>query len=284
MHFTFPTGGYICCLIVLLLSKPAAYSQNQTLYAIEALPLQVSAESTVSLSFAAAVKAVDRGSAELLAQKAKGVENVVLLRASRSGMLPTSLIVITADGELHTFQVEYQQRPASIGLQIMPKKHQPAAASFPDATDQAHIQESISFAAAQRSNLRRKAAAGGLSVKVDGLYVSGQVICVRLSLHNRSVIDYQTETLRVFTCDKKQIKRSASQHQELALIGSSGEYGQIKASEQKTVVVALTKMTLAKNKNLFIELRERGGARHIRLPLRARHLSKIARIEAASNL
>jgi len=284
MHFTLPTGGYICCLILLVLSKPAAYSQDPTLYAIQALPLQVSAESTVSLSFAAAVKALDRGSPELLAQKAKGVENVVLLRASRSQMPPTSLIVITADGEVHTFQVEYQHKPSAIGLQVIPNKHQPTAARFPGTIQQKQIRESISIAAAQRSNLRRKAAAGGLSVKVDGLYVSGEVICIRLSLDNRSVIDYQTETLRVFSCDKKQIKRSASQRQELALIGSAGEYGQIKGSEQKTVVIALAKTTLAKNKNLIIELSERGGARHIRLPLRARHLSKIARIEAASNL
>lgn len=284
MLFTFPTGRYIGCLILLLLCKPAAYSQHQTLYAIEPLPLQVSDESTVSLSFAAAIKTVDRGTAELLAQKANGVENVLLLRAARSGINPTSLIVITADSEIHTFQVEYQQRPASIGLQVMPKKHQPAAARFPKTIDQAQISEAVSAAAAQRSNLRRRASTGGLSIKVDGLYVSGQVICIRLRLQNHSVIDYQTETLGIFICDKKQIKRSASQQQQLELIGSAGEYDLIKASEQKTVVVALAKTTLAKNKNLLIELRERGGARHVRLPLRARHLSKITRIEASSDL
>ncbi|MGX5857964.1 DUF4138 domain-containing protein [Dyadobacter jiangsuensis] len=282
MLFTFSNGGYICCLILLLVCKPA-YSQNSSLYAIEALPLQVSAESTVSLSFAAAIKTVDRGSAELLAQKANGVENVVLLRAARSGMLPTSLIVITADGELHTFQVEYQQQPACIGLQVMPKKHQPAAARFPDTISQAQISEQVSAAMDQPSNLHRKAAAGGLSVKIDGLYISGGVICIRLKLYNRSVIDYQTESLRVFSCDKRQIKRSASQQQQLELIGSCGEYDLVGASEQKTVVVALAKTTLPKNRILVLELRERGGARHIRLPLRARHLSKIARIEASSN-
>jgi len=279
-----PTGRWICRLILLLLLPPAAYSQTQTLHAIEALPLQVSAECTVSLSFAAAVKTVDRGSAELLAQKAKGVENVVLLRASRSGMGPTSLIVITADGDIHPFQVEYQQQPACISLQIMPRQRQPTAARFPETIDQSQIDEPLSAALAQPSNLSRKAAEGGFSVKVDGLYVSGPVICIRLKLDNRSVIDYQTETLRIFTCDKKQIKRSASQQQHLELIGSLGEYDQIKALEQKTVVVALAKTTLPKSKNLIIELDERGGARHISVPLKARHLSKIARIPTTSNL
>lgn len=284
MHFTSGIGGYMCCLMIMLLSSSTGYGQSPALYAIEPLPLQVSAERTVSLSFAAAVKNVDRGSAELLAQKAKGVENVVLLRAARSQMQPTSLIVITADGQIHTFEVEYQQRPSCIGLQVMPKQHQPAAARFSNTIDQSQIQESVSLAMDQQSNLNRKAQVGDFSVKVDGLYVSGPVICIRLRMANRSVIDLQIETLRIFASDKKQIKRSASQQQELALIGSSEDSDQIKASEQKTVVVALAKTTLPKSKNLVIQITERGGARHISVPLKARHLSKIAAIPIPSDL
>lgn len=284
MDFTSRISGYICWVMIIFLSPSKGQGQNQTLHVIQALPLQVSAESTVSLSFAAAVKTVDRGSAELLAQKARGVENVVLLRAARSGIQPTSLIVITADGQIHTFQVEYQQQLSCIGLQVISKQHQPAAAQFAERIDQSQIDESLSAAAGQRRNLSRKSKAGDFSAKVDGLYVSGQVICIRLRMANRSVIDYQAETLRIFVCDKKQIKRSGSQRQELELIGSSQEYDQIKASEQKTVVAALAKTTLPKNKNLIIELRERDGARHISLPLKARHLSKIAPLQTASNL
>jgi conjugative transposon TraN protein len=284
MHFTSGISGYMCCLVIMLLSKSTGYAQNQPLYAIESLPLQVSAESTVSLSFAAAVKNVDRGSAELLAQKAKGVENVVLLRAARSDIQPTSLIVITADGQIHTFEVRYQQRPSCIGLQVLPKQHQPGDARFAKAIDQTQIQESVSLAMDQQSNLRRKGAAGDFSVQVDGLYVSGPVICIRLRMANRSVIDYEIETLRIFASDRKQIKRSASQQQELELIGSSSESDQIKASEQRTVVLALVKTTLPKSKNLVIQLTERGGARHISVPLKARHLSKIAAIPTTSHL
>lgn len=284
MYLTIKTAVFLFCLTQLFSPWKNALAQNQGLYAIQTLPLEVSESRTLMLSFPAAVKSLDRGSAELLAQKAKGTENVVLLKAAHSQIQPTSLIVITTDGDIHTFEVQYQQRPSVIGLQIMPKHHQPAAAQLPGATDQNQIQQAISLAAAQKSNLNRKAASGGFSATVEGVYVCGPLMCIRLSLENRSVIDYDTQTLSVLTRDKKQIKRTASQQQLLPLIGSSAAAGQIKASEQKTVILAVAKTTLPRSKNLVIQLIERSGARHLDIKMTAKDLSKIAAIPKASNL
>lgn len=283
MHLFIKMAVYISCLIHLL-THPTAIAQNQGLYAIESLPIEVSAGRTVSLSFAAAVKSVDRGSAELLAQKAKGTENVVLIKAARQDIQPTSLLVITADGDLHAFEVRYQQQPSSIGLQIMPRRQQPLAAHMPKTIDQNQIQEGLKLATDQPPNLRRKSVAGDVSLAVDGLYIAGAVMYLRLSLENRSVIDYQIETLRFLTSDNKQIRRSASQQDELLPIGRPAAADQIKASEQKTLVVALAKMTLPESKSLIIQLTERSGSRHITVRLKAKHLAKIARIPSVSNL
>lgn len=283
MHHFIKMAVYIPCLIHLL-AQPKAFAQNDRLYAIESLPLEVSAARTVSLSFAAAVKSVDRGSAELLAQKAKGTENVVLIKAAREEMEPTSLLVITADGDLHVFEVRYQQQPSSIGLQIMPSRQQPLAAQMPKTIDQNQIQQALKLAAAQPPNLRRKSLAGDVSLEVDGLYIAGAVMYLRLSLENRSVIDYQIETLRFLASDNKQIRRSASQQDELLPIGGSVATDQIRASEQKTLVVALAKMTLPESKSLLVQLTEHSGSRHITVRLKGKHLAKIARIPSVSNL
>ncbi|MGN7890048.1 conjugative transposon protein TraN [Dyadobacter endophyticus] len=283
MHHFIKMAVYISCLIHLL-AQPKAFAQNDRLYAIESLPLEVSAARTVSLSFAAAVKSVDRGSAELLAQKAKGTENVVLIKAAREEMEPTSLLVITADGDLHVFEVRYQQQPSSIGLQIMPSRQQPLAAQMPKTIDQNQIQQALKLAADQPPNLRRKSLAGDVSLEVDGLYIAGAVMYLRLSLENRSVIDYQIETLRFLASDNKQIRRSASQQDELLPIGGSVATDQIRASEQKTLVVALAKMTLPESKSLLVQLTEHSGSRHITVRLKAKHLAKIARIPSVSNL
>ncbi|MCF0075394.1 conjugative transposon protein TraN [Dyadobacter sp. CY261] len=275
MHLTIKTAACLCWLIQLLAhSKTSA--QNERLYAIEPVPLEVSASRTVSLSFSAPVKSLDRGSADLLAQKAKSTENVVLLKAARPQMQPTSLIVITADGELHTFEVRYQEQPSSLGLHLFASRHQPHAAELSEGIDQSVINEGIGLAVIKKPNLDRRRQAAGFSASIDGYYVKGPVMFLRLKLENRSVIDYRIQTLRVFTTDKKQIKRSASQRDELSVIGSSERTDQVKAGEKKTLVLAIAKLTIPENKRLSIGITEANGARNLAIDLKKKHISRIA--------
>lgn len=274
MHLFIKMAVYTSCLTHLLI-HPTATAQNGALYAIEALPLEVSASRTVSLSFAASVKAVDRGSAELLAQKVAGTDNVVLVKAARKDIGPTSLTIITADGDLHVFEARYKEEPSALGLQLIPRQHQPPAARISETIEHNQIKEGINLATAAKPNLNRKQEASGFSATIDGFYVSGAVIYLRLSLENRAAIDYDLETLRLFTEDKKQVRRSASQQNELRVIGSSGEIKTIKASEQKTLVVAIPKLTLPKSKRLFLRLTEHDGARNLSVSLKQKHLNRI---------
>lgn len=274
MHLFIKMAVSTSCLIHLL-THPTATAQNQGLYAIESLPLEVSASRTVSISFAARVKAVDRGSAELLAQKAAATDNIVLVKAARKDIGPTSLTIITADGDLHVFEVSYQEEPSALGLQLIPGQHQPPAARISETIEQKQIKEGINLATAAKPNLNRKREASGFSATIDGFYVLGPVMYLRLSLENRSAIDYDLETLRLFTEDTKQIRRLASQRDELCVIGSSGQTRLIKASEQKTLVLAISKMTLPKTKRLAISITERNGARNLSISLKQKHLNKV---------
>jgi conjugative transposon TraN protein len=266
----------ICRLTLIFVFNLGARAQNNSLFAIQTLPIEVSASRTVSLSFPAAVKALDRGSAELLAQKAKGAENVVLLKAARTGTPQTSLIVITADGDLHSFEVFYREEPSAISLQVMPKSHKPQTAQFSGVTGETRIKEGIRLAISKKPNITRRKQAGSFSTTLDGLYVLGPVMYLRLSFENRSVIDYDIETLRLFTAGKKQIKRSASQEEALMVMGMSEEIQQVKASEQTTLVLAIPKMTLPKNRRLSLAVSERNGARQLVITLKSKDLDRVA--------
>lgn len=52
----------------------------------------------------------------MLAQKAKGVENILLIKAGRENFLETNLSVITADGKLYSFVLGYINNPTAINL------------------------------------------------------------------------------------------------------------------------------------------------------------------------
>src|SRR5690606_26201082 len=80
--------------------------------------IEVTFNKTSSLVFPALIKSVDRGSRDVLAQKAKGVENVLQLKAARPGFAETNLTVITADGEIQHFTVSYSKKPESLVVKI----------------------------------------------------------------------------------------------------------------------------------------------------------------------
>src|SRR3954470_1354464 len=83
---------------------------------IEPYPLKITLNKTTNLIFPYAIKSVDRGSADVLAQKAKGVENILLVKAARENFPETNLSVITADGKLYSFVLNYISNPPAINL------------------------------------------------------------------------------------------------------------------------------------------------------------------------
>src|SRR4051812_37752723 len=90
--------------LFLLFTSVATLSQSQTVKLqttiIEPYPLNITLNKTTNLIFPYAIKSVDRGSADVLAQKAKGVENILLVKAGKENFSETNLSVITADGKL----------------------------------------------------------------------------------------------------------------------------------------------------------------------------------------
>ena len=86
------------CLAIFLAIATNGFSQIITNDSLD-----ITYSKTTSLVFPFSIKGVDRGSKDVLAQKAKGVENVLQLKAARRSFPETNLTIITADGNLHHF-------------------------------------------------------------------------------------------------------------------------------------------------------------------------------------
>ena len=85
------------------LTRPVTFDRMVPPYALE-----VTFNKTVHLIFPAAIKYVDLGSADILAGKADGSENVLRVKAAlRDFSRETNLAVITDDGSYYTFNVTY---------------------------------------------------------------------------------------------------------------------------------------------------------------------------------
>jgi len=87
-------------------------------------PLQITTGKTSSLIFPGIIKSVDRGSREVLAQKAKDVSNVLHVKAAKEDFSETNLTVITADGLLYHFTVRYAADPGVLTFDMGPPPRQ----------------------------------------------------------------------------------------------------------------------------------------------------------------
>jgi hypothetical protein len=106
--------------IFLLFVNTIAYSQKMVevlkTTIIEPYHLTITWNKTTNLLFPYGIRSVDRGSPDVLAQKAKGTENILLVKASKENFAETNLSVITSDGKLYSFILRYSNNPSLLNI------------------------------------------------------------------------------------------------------------------------------------------------------------------------
>src|SRR5882672_1873022 len=103
-------------LFFLLLGLLAMNAQSQP--RDESRNVEVTFNKTSTLVFPTAITSVDRGSRDLIAQKAKGVNNVLQIKAGKPNFRETNLTVITSDGGLYHFFIRYSEQPTVFTVSI----------------------------------------------------------------------------------------------------------------------------------------------------------------------
>ncbi|WAC13250.1 DUF4138 domain-containing protein [Dyadobacter pollutisoli] len=252
-----------------------ASAQDASLASQKTLALQVSLNQTVSVRFPEAITSVDRGSSQLLAKKAPTVENVLLLKAGSPDMPPTSLMVILSDGSLHSFQVQFSSGPVPIGLELLSDTAPGAVTTAQLSGQQPLIRHEMGKAQGMPRNLRVKASTQGIKARIDGFYIAGDRIYLRLSLANHSVIGYDLASVALYLQDKAQPKRTAAQQKQIIPLLPLPKQNTIASGGQLTVVIPLPKLTIDRRKYLAVQIHENTGSRNISIRLKASHFRKM---------
>jgi Bacteroides conjugative transposon TraN protein len=232
---------------------------------MEPYQLDITTGKTTNLVFPAAITSVDRGSAAVLAQKAKGVENILQVKAATVVFEETNLTVITADGKLYSFLVDYAPSPVYLNINL----------GVHNAAPENVLQSSCMAASHAKNNghgLSDKS--GRAELTVQGFYIREEHLFCKLRLENRSQIAYDMEQLRFYTRDKKQARRTASQETEVHPDYIYGDTTTLKGKAAAQMVAALPKFTIPDGKYLYVELLERNGGRHFFIKVSNRKLMK----------
>ncbi len=259
----------ISVLGVCLMMAASVFAQVPQPQVITAMNLYVTYNKTSNLLFPYVIKSVDRGSRDLLAQKAKGVENILQVKAGKADFPETNLSIVTADGKLYAFNVLYAEKPGELNW-LFPKDKAPQAGPvlFPDSVHSSVLEENAAWVSDQPGMFKRLTDHSfGIQVRLKGLYIDHDVFYYQLELRNTTHINYSPDLLRLFIKDRRQSKRTASQEllQEPLLI--YGNAAMIAANSTQTIVVALPKFTIPDKKQLVVQVMERHGGRHLQLKL-----------------
>lgn len=244
--------------------------------------IEVTFNKTSSVIFPAAITSVDRGSRDILAQRAKGVNNILQLKAGTLNFKETNLTVITADGNLHHFFVKYSDKPSrytvNIGISPLADSNQLLFQSEMTEADLKQLSEEI----LSREDDRKIKSYTKYDMKLllRGIYIEDNVMFFHLSIENKSNIPYHNEVLRFSIRDKRQSKRTASQEVSEAAIHQTGDASMIDGKSSNELVFAIPKFTIPDAKLLRIELKEKRGGRHLFIDVKNNSIIKARRVKS----
>ena len=274
-------------LSILLLCTYYLKAQPGTVKVIQPYELEVSNNKTSNLIFPYAVKSVDRGCEQLLAQKARDVENILQVKASVRNIAPTNLTVVTSDGKFYSFLVRYVDNPITLNLSFGNDKAESEQsgikASFSDALNEKKLALQAAFVAAAPSFFNIKAKDYSIILGLDAIHVADSVLWITLHLNNRSLIDLDVSGVRFFVSDRKRARRTAVQDVELMPIYRRGDV-LLKGKGSCRLYFAFRPYVIDRSKELQIQVIDEDSGRHLLLQIGHRKLLKARRIIDKGNI
>lgn len=213
--------------------------------------ISVTSDKTTSLIFPFIIKHVDRGTKDILVQQVTEAKNILFLKAAVKNFNSTNLSVITEDGSLYGFDINYKSDPDHLIYHLPVKDKESASFYARDILDNASNMHGIT----DRS--------WGAISKVKGIYVKDDIIYYQLQIINKSPIDYDLDFLHFYLSDKKKVKRTAFQEYQISPILTVGNIKCVKANSNSIIVAALKKFTIPNGHELVIDIHEKDGGRNL---------------------
>jgi conjugative transposon TraN protein len=254
-------------------TRPLTFDRMIPPYALE-----VTFNKTVHVIFPAPIRYVDLGSADLLAAKADGTENVLRVKAAlRDFSRESNLSVITEDGAYYTFNVKYADEPVKLAVEMTDFLHDGEAVNHPNNALAVYMEElgqespllvKLIMQSIYKNNDREIKHLGskrfGIQHTLKGVYTHNGLLYLHLQLKNSSNVPFNIDFITFKIVDKKVAKRTAIQEQVIWPLRAYNNLMVIGGKRTERTIFTLPKFTIPDDKMLVIELNEQEGGRHPR--------------------
>lgn len=241
---------------------------------------------TVSIIFDSPIRSVDLGSRDIIANRANDVENVLKVKAGRLGFNETNFSVITADGKFFSFVANFNESPTILALNLATAKVNngeqitiDSKSSFINGQNvrdgviqfagvratQSEVVANCDNVMKKHRNVRHLGVEGNLmEAALKGVFIKDNVIYYKMSITNKSNINYDIDFVRFFIVDKTVTKRTSVQEIELLPFYVYNEaIRTIKGKMTVEKVYAFQKFTIPDNKRVIVMAGEVNGGRNM---------------------
>ena len=248
-------------------TRPLTFDRMIPPYALE-----VTFSKTVHVIFPAPIRYVDLGSADLLAAKADGTDNVLRVKAAFRGFSRESnLSVITEDGSYYTFNVKYADEPVKLSIEMTDFLHNGEAVNRPNNALAVYMQELGQESPLLVKLIMQSKHIGskrfGIQHTLKGIYTHNGLLYFHLQLKNSSNVPFNVDFITFKIVDKKVAKRTAIQEQVIWPLRAYNNLMLIGGQQTERMIFTLAKFTIPDDKMLVVELNEQEGGRHQRFTL-----------------
>lgn len=253
------------------MTRPLTFNRMIPPYALE-----VTFDKTVHVIFPTAIRYVDLGSANLLAGKADGTENVLRVKAAlRDFSRESNLSVITEDGSYFTFNVKYADEPVKLSVEMTDFIHDGEAVNRPNNALEIYMQElgqespllvKLIMQSIHKNDKREIKHIGckrfGIQYTLKGIYSHNSLLYFHMQLKNSSNVPFNVDYITVKIVDKQVAKRTAIQEQVIMPLRAYNQLTVIGGKRTERTVFTLPGFTIPDDKQLIVELAEQNGGRH----------------------
>ncbi|MDR0873133.1 MAG: conjugative transposon protein TraN [Prevotellaceae bacterium] len=240
--------------------------------------VEVSFNKTVHIIFPSSVSYVDLGSANIIAGKADGSENVIRVKAAVQGFeRETNFSVITEDGSFYSFNVKYADEPEKLNIEMKDFIHDGEMVNRPNNSLEIYMKElgnespnvvNLIMQSIYQSDKKEIKHIGskrfGIQLLLKGIYTYSDFLYFHIQMKNTSQVPFDIDFIRMKIVDKKAAKRTAIQEQVIYPVRAYRYNIRILGKKTERTVFALPKFTIPDGKHLIVELYEKNGGRHQR--------------------
>ena len=238
--------------------------------------LQVTFDKTVHIIFPASVTYVDLGSANIMAGKADGAENVIRVKATKRWFKgETNMSVITEDGSFYAFNVKYAKEPDKLNIEMKDFIHDGSAVNRPNNSMDIYLKELGSESPVlvrlvmksiwkQNERIVKHIGSKGFGIRflLKGIYTHNGLLYFHTEIKNSSNVPFDVDYVTWKIVDKKVVKRTAIQEQVIQPLRTQNFVLNVSGNSSERTVWTMDKFTLPDDKCLVVELAEKNGGRN----------------------